>query len=299
MDKTIAMIGLDTSHTVAFTRLIQGPHPGERAVHGLRVVKALRFPSVFQSEEGQNQRQSAMESMGVVMAENIEEALEDVDAVFLEINDPALHVPYYEAVAGRGRPVFIDKPLAADVAGGRRICALARKTQTPTWSASSLRFIPALARARSAVAAPVAVQTFGALGHAAAGSDLIWYGVHAVEMLVAALGTGACAVRAVSGARGTVLMLEYPDERHGLVECLPGLYRYGGRLQSKDRVAFFDSGSGSPYPKLMNALRRFVFDGIVPVPLKESLEILDVLESAERSLTENRTVPLRGSENNA
>lgn len=288
--KTIAMIGLDTSHTVAFTKLIQ--KPGESIVDGMRVVKAFRFPSAFQSEEGQDARQAELESLGVTLAETLDEAVAGVDALFLEINDPALHLEYFEKVASCGKPVFIDKPLAASVAEGRRIQELARHHNLPVWSSSSLRFIPALTRAQAAIPRPERVHTFGPLGKAAAGSDLVWYGVHAVEMLVTAMGPGAAAVRAIEEPGGILLRVGYGDGRSGLVECLRGFGAYGGRLQTKKQVLFFDSGSGSPYEALMGALRAFVLDGKAPVPLAEALEVMTILEAGGKSLKEGREIEL-------
>ncbi len=288
--KTIAMIGLDTSHTVAFTKLIQ--KPGESIVDGMRVTKAFRFPSAFQSEEGQDARQAELESLGVSMAPTLDEAMTEVDALFLEINDPALHLEYFEKVVSCGKPVFVDKPLAATLVEGRRIQELARRHDLPVWSSSSLRFIPALARAQAAIPQPGRVHTFGPLGKAAAGSDLVWYGVHAVEMLVTAMGTGAAAVRAFEEPGGILLRIGYVDGRSGLVECLRGVGSYGGRLQTKNQIAFFDSGSGSPYVALMGALRAFVLDGKVPVPLAEALEVLAILEAGGKSLKEGREIEL-------
>ena len=73
-DKAITMVGLDTSHTVAFTKLIQNPE--DKIVDGMRVTRALRFPSVFQPEDGQDARQAELEAMGVSMAATIEDAVE-------------------------------------------------------------------------------------------------------------------------------------------------------------------------------------------------------------------------------
>jgi hypothetical protein len=259
-------------------------HPNHRVVAGIRAVKALRFPSAFQSEEGQDRRQEELASLGVQMATSMEEAVAGVDAIFLEINDPSLHLPYYEQAVRFGLPIFIDKPLAATTAEGRRIRELADKNGVPTWSASSLRFIPMLAEARKAIPTPLLTQTFGALGKAAAGSDLVWYGVHAVEMLVAALGCGACSLRALPDKHGVTLLIEYPDNRRGLVECLRGTHAYGGRLQTKEKVAFFSASVGSPYAALMTALRDFVVVGKAPVPLTEAQEVLAILVAGERAL---------------
>lgn len=287
-DKKIAMIGLDTSHTVEFTKLIQSTEPDKKIIDGMRVINAFRFPSAFQAEEGQDERQAMLEELGVTIMPSIEATVEGVDAIFLEINDPALHLQYFEKVAGFGLPVFIDKPLAANVTEGLRIQELTEKNNIPVWSASSLRFIPMLVEAQKTVINPIAGHTFGALGKAAAGSDLVWYGVHAVEMLIAGLGTGATSVQAIDDARGITLIIQYADGRRGIVECLRGLYKYGGRLQSEKEMAFFDSGTGSPYLALMTALHEFV-NGTIPVPLSEAHEILAILEAGERSLASGKT----------
>lgn len=292
-EKKIAMIGLDTSHTVVFTKLLQDPEV--RVVDGMRVVKALRFPSAFQSEEGQDGRQADLERLGVTMAASVEEVVEGVDAVFLEINDPALHLGYYEQIASLGLPVFIDKPLAAKVAEGTRIAELAEKHEAPTWSASSLRFIPPLLAARAEIESPKVVHTFGALGKAAAGSDLVWYGVHTVEMLVSAIGTGAQSVRAMQDDSAIVLSVSYPDERRGLVECRRGSFAYGGRLQGEDNIVHFDSLGQSPYAALMKALRGFVVEGEIPVPLAEAQEVLRILEAGEQALASGHEAPVYGA----
>lgn len=283
-EKKIAMIGLDTSHSVVFTQLIQGTAPDGGHVDGMRIAKAMRFPSVFQSEEGQDKRQVALEALGVEMVPDVESVLKGMDAVFIEINDPSLHLPYFEQVVDAGLPVFIDKPLAANVSEGRRIVELAEKHGVKAWSASSLRFLPQLIDAKKTVPAPAFGHTFGALGKAAAGNDLVWYGVHAVEMLTATLGTGAQSVQAIESQAGVVLLVSYAEGRSGVVECMRGSYQYGGRLQLQGNIAMYTNQNQSPYPGLIDALRDFVVEGKIPVPLSESLEILAILEAGVRSL---------------
>lgn len=46
-EKKIALIGMDTSHTVCFTKLIQGTAPDGGRIDEMRVKKAMRFPTVF------------------------------------------------------------------------------------------------------------------------------------------------------------------------------------------------------------------------------------------------------------
>ncbi|MFA5860033.1 MAG: hypothetical protein WC955_13310, partial [Elusimicrobiota bacterium] len=61
-----AIIGLDTSHTIAFTQRMQAPDcKPEHKVQGMKVINAMRFPSAYQSEPDQDKRQVQLEGWGV------------------------------------------------------------------------------------------------------------------------------------------------------------------------------------------------------------------------------------------
>lgn len=280
-DVKVGIIGLDSSHTPEFVRLIQGE---EKKMEGLRVEKAMRFASPFQAEFGQDERQAKIEKWGVRMCRSVEETVDGMDAVFVEINDPAQHLHYFEQVAGLGIPVFLDKPLAGTLNDGLKIVELAAKHRTNVWSASSLRFIPGLAAARTKAPDPVCANIYGALGKAASGSDLIWYGVHAVEMLNAVMGSGARSVRALSDDNGVVISVQYGNGRRGVVECNSNLYQYGGRLQRQDAFAVFDSVGEIFYVYLLQEIRQWLAGGPAPVSMSDALEILAILDAAERSI---------------
>lgn len=281
----IGIVGLDTSHTNAFTKLLQGEVSPEQKVDGMRVVHALRFPSPFQAEEGQDERQAELEKLGVTMKNSVEAVADGVDAIFLEINDPALHLTYFEQVAGLGIPVFLDKPLAANLEEGRRIAQLAKEKGTDMWSSSSLRFIRKLVAAKEALGeAPTFCNVFGALGKAAAGSDVVWYGVHVTEMLVASMGMGARSVRAVEGDAGVVAVVEYPENRRAVAEYNRGSYKYGGRIQQGSEVHFFDNTGDVLYYNLLVRIKDWLETGHVPVALEETLHVQAIMDAVETSL---------------
>lgn len=290
----IGIIGLDTSHTVAFTTLLQGKNtPAEQRIEGMRVVHAMRFPSPFQDEKGQNERQAQMEALGVVMKGNVAELARGMDAIFLEINDPAQHLPFFRQVAGLGLPVFIDKPLAGTLAEGRQIVELAKAKQTNAWSSSSLRYVRALAAARAQLPTPPTFcNVFGALGKAAAGSDVVWYGCHVTEMLVTAMGVGAQSVTAVQDPVGIVAVVSYPNGRRAVAEYSSGSYKYGGRVQAGNDVFYFDNGTEVLYYNLLVVIKRWLDTGALPVTLDESLEVQAIMEAVERSLAQQRPVAL-------
>ncbi len=290
----IGVLGLDTSHTVAFTKVLQAPDtPPEQRVEGLRVVHAMRFPSPFQDEKGQDERQAQLEALGVTMKSSVRELAEGMDALFLEINDPAQHLPFFRQVAALGLPVFLDKPLAANLAEGREIVALARACKTNLWTSSSLRFIRRLVAARQQMTAPPTFcNVFGALGKAAAGSDIVWYGCHVTEMLVTAMGRGARSVMAVEDPAGVVAIVSYDKGRRAVAEYNRGSYKYGGRIQAGNDVLYFDNTGDVLYYNLLVEIKRWLETGAAPVSLDESLEVQAIMEAVEQSLAQKGPAPV-------
>lgn len=291
---SVALIGLDSSHSVEFSRSMNDPDcPEKRKVSGLRSKSCLRFPSAFQAEEGQDERQAQLEAWGVEVTRDLDTAVAGCDVIMLEANDPVDHLPWFEKVAGLGKPIYVDKPLADSAANGRRIKEIAEASGISVWTASSLRFVRELAEAREAVTGPLAANVYGPLGKASAGSDVIWYGIHTAEMLVAALGTGIAAVQAVKDGQGVVAVATYHDGRRGVMECNTGIWSYGGRLASAESVTDYrvDTSVGL-YTNLLLQARDFFHGGDVPVPIDESIEIMALLEAIERSIASGNEEPL-------
>ncbi|MFA5058834.1 MAG: Gfo/Idh/MocA family oxidoreductase [Opitutaceae bacterium] len=115
-DVNVAIIGLDTSHSVEFPRRMQAPdYDPAFKVPGLRAVSCLRFETPFQDKKGLDARQLQLEAWGIKVTERLNEAVADCDAIMLEINDPAHHLEYFKQIATLGKRVFIDKPLADNI----------------------------------------------------------------------------------------------------------------------------------------------------------------------------------------
>jgi Oxidoreductase family, NAD-binding Rossmann fold len=285
----LAVIGLDTSHSIKFTELIQGE---DKKVDQLQVISCMRFPTPFQSEPDQDERQKTMEALGVKVTRDFDEAVKGVDGVLLEINDPQFHLEYFKKIAPLGLPVFIDKPLADNLTNGRTICKLADKYNLKAWSASSLRFPPEICSCVKEIGKADFANVYGPLGKAPSGSSLVWYGVHTFEMLMTIMGPGAKTVTARADAGGITAIVNYDEHRRGMVECNSNAYSYGGRGQNKDGVNSFTvnfANAGELYSNLIFALEKFFIDGIIPVSLNETIEIQAMMEAVEKSLTSGKT----------
>lgn len=277
----LAVIGLDTSHSTVFTELIQDKE--KKMVDKLQVISCMRFPTPFQSEPDQDKRQELLENLDVKVTRSFDEAVTGVDGIMIEINDPALHLEYFEKCANLGLPIFLDKPMADNIENGIKIYNISKEKNLKVWSSSSLRFSPEIIDCASKVKDPTIVNVFGALGKAASGNSLVWYGVHSFEMLITLMGRGAEYVYAREDARGIVSIVDYQGERRGIVECNSGSYKYGGSSRSNELAETYIT-AGSPYPYQIAALESFFIDGIIPVPLEETLEIQAMLDAAVKSL---------------
>src|SRR3954467_3689752 len=144
------IIGLDTSHVIAFTQVLNDPKAsGELA--GIRVVAGYPggsddIPSSRERVAGYTKE--LREKYGVEIVDSIDDLLKKVDVVLLESVDGRPHLEQARPVFRARKPVFIDKPVAGSLADGIAIFELARETNTPCFSSSSIRFSPGIAAMR-------------------------------------------------------------------------------------------------------------------------------------------------------
>ena len=292
-DLKLAIVGLDTSHAEKFPEQLQSPEiPAEQRIPGMRAVSCLKFMTPFTTEEVLAERTAKLESWGVRVTENFDEAVSDCDAILLEINDPAYHVEYFERAAKLGKPIFLDKPMADTFENGKKIVSIAEADSVSFFTASSLRFVPELESASAEVGKPELASVYGPLGKALAGSSIVWYGVHAFEMLERAMGTGASRVTAVRDERGTVVTVGYRDGRRGIVELTEEMSQYGGVLRSADKVKPYVVNMDNAYSGLLKQIVKFLNEDFIPVSIEESLEIMHLLDAAERSYDSGKPVDL-------
>jgi predicted dehydrogenase len=114
--KRIGMIGLDTSHCVAFTKEFNATSPDPK-LGGYKVVAA--YPKGSSEIESSYSRipkyTEEMKTLGVKIVDSIEALLEMVDVVLLETNDGRLHLEQALPVLKAGKTMFIDKPMTASL----------------------------------------------------------------------------------------------------------------------------------------------------------------------------------------
>jgi predicted dehydrogenase len=283
------IIGLDTSHVVAFTELLNAPKP-KPEVAGVRVVAAFPggspdIPSSRDRVAGYTEK--LRKEFGVEIVGSIDELLAKVDVVLLESVDGRPHLEQARPVFQARKPVFIDKPVAGTLADAIAIFKLAEETGTPCFSSSSLRFSPGIAAERHdpKVGDILGCDTFGPCSLEEHHPDLFWYGVHGVESLYTIMGTGC---RSVSRTQTENTELVVGIWENGHVGTFRGMrkgpYKYGGTVfGTKGNAPLGDYGG---YQPLVEEIVKFFKTGKPPVAADETIEIFAFMEAADESKRE-------------
>lgn len=286
----VGIIGLDTSHVVAFTDLLNRSDNADQ-VPGARVVAA--YPQGSRDIESSVSRvagyTAALENLGVEIVSSIDALIERVDAVMLESNDGRVHLEQAAPVLAAGKRLFIDKPMAASLADAIAIFRIAAHHRTPVFSSSSLRFGPATQAVRNgSIGVVLGCDTHAPLVIEPTHPDLFWYGIHGCEALFTAMGTGCQAVSRTKTAECDLVVGEWKEGRIGSFRGLRnGKKTYGGTAFGTQAVTAVGENAG--YRPLVSEIVQFFQTGTPPVAEQETVELLAFMEAADESVRRGGT----------
>jgi predicted dehydrogenase len=284
----VGMIGLDTSHVTAFTKLLNDKSDPNH-VPGARVVAAFKGGSPdVESSRARIDRFTAelKDKWGVEIVDSIEELCKKVDAVLLESVDGRPHLSQVRPVFAARKRVFIDKPFAASYAGAHEIVRLSRESGTPFFSSSSLRFVEDLQAVKrdEKLGALLGAFTYGPAPTEPHHPDLFWYGIHAVEMLYTLMGPGCESVTRVRADGADVVTGKWEDGRVGTMRGIrDGKPDYGAVAFGTKANLATPASMKSDYRNLLVEIVKFFQTGAPPVPPEETLEIMAFMEAADLS----------------
>ncbi|MEZ4703100.1 MAG: Gfo/Idh/MocA family oxidoreductase [Rhodothermales bacterium] len=280
----VGMIGLDTSHSTAFTKVLND-EAAEPDVAGFRVVAAYPkgSPDIESSVSRVPGYTEEMRAMGVEIVDSIERLLTMVDVVLLETNDGRPHYEQVLPVLKAGKPVFIDKPVAGTLADAIRIFDAAKQYGVPVFSSSSLRYSAnAQAVRNGSVGKVLGAEAYSPATLEPTHPDLFWYGIHGVETLFTAMGVGCERVVRVSTRDTDVVVGTWADGRIGTFRGLrAGHKNYGGTAFGETGIQ--ELGPYDGYRPLVVEIVRFFRTGAAPVTAEETLEIYTFMEAADES----------------
>jgi GFO/IDH/MocA oxidoreductase family protein len=285
----VGIIGLDTSHSVEFTRILNARGADASGVQvgaaAYRVTHAYPYGSrtIASSNSRIPRYVEAVRTRGVAIVDSIAALLDEVDAVLLETNDGRLHLTQALQVFEAGKSVFVDKPLAASLVDVLGIVDAAADEGVPMFSSSPLRFAPATVDiAEGRIGRVLGADTYSPAKLEPTHPDLFWYGIHGVESLFTVMGTGCRHVRRIYQDGTEVVVGEWMDGRIGTFRgTRTGRDLYGGTAFGEDGVAHLGGSDG--YEPLVRAIVRFFDSGQPPVSAEETVEIYAFMQAAQVS----------------
>ncbi|MET3697579.1 predicted dehydrogenase [Bacillus oleivorans] len=298
-DLKIGMIGLDTSHSIAFTRLLNDtsdPH----WVEGGKVV--IAYPGGSEDFELSWSRVKGFTKemktrFGVKIADSVVQVAAESDAILLESADGRKHFEQLGSIVSCQKPIFIDKPFCLSSQEAYEMQQLSLTYQTPIFSCSALRFAQNLTQILSQqdTGRAAGADCFGPLEFVDTQPGYFWYGIHTIEMLFAILGRDVHSVQVFESEDHDFLMARWRDGRIGTI-----------RGDKKGKLPFcasihFESGhkyvnasqSHTPYyASLLQQIIGFFQDHIPRVPVNETIEIIRFIEAANKSKSTGKAVQL-------
>lgn len=215
---------------------------------------------------------------------SIEEIVEKSDViVLLSPGWPEFHERLSQVPLSSGKPVYIDKPMADSYAAAARMFAMADKHHTPVTSSSALRFGSQFQSQREGWKGnPV---QFASVRGGGVIRGFVNYGIHQIELLVMALGTGASRVMQVYGKDSEIdlMLIDYPDGRRGVLNRMPNLgFELTGRCQ--DKAEFKASDFNDCFPRMIDNMMRFFATCESSIPRSETLEAMRIFEAGIKAL---------------
>lgn len=286
-DLRLGIIGTDTSHVIEFTKMLNDADSPEH-VRGARVVAAFKGGSSEMPDSYKRVDRFANElrtRWNIQFVPDIASLCAKVDGIMLESLDGRQHLEQVKQAAACGKPLWIDKPLASSLAAAKEITRVTSDAGVPWFSASSLRF--------SEIATSVKVPKLSAAVSWGAGPlgqgdlDLAWYAIHTIELLYAIMGPGCEEVTRIHTEASDIIIGKWRDGRTGEAHVMRPDRDYGALVFHENKFVTSPPKAEDSYRPLVLEIVHFFETKRPPVPNTETLETIEFMDAASRSMKAN------------
>jgi predicted dehydrogenase len=296
MPLSIGFVGMDTSHVVAFTQLLNDPaHPNH--IPGAKVTNGFPGGSV-EMPLSINRLPGYVEELkskwNVAIVDSPEEVAKRCDLVFIMSIDGRQHLDQFRRTLPHKKPTFIDKPFATSSADAKEMFHLARQANIPLMSASALRYADNLTALLTASSEKITgVDVFGPMNILPEPPGWFWYGVHSVEAAVTVLGPGWKEVHAVATENTDIMTATWSDGRIAAIRGIRNAHGSFGitihREKSYQQADLYKNPRPL-YAGMLEAILKNLPAGKSAIPEAETLEIIQLLEAANEARTTGKAV---------
>ncbi len=205
----IGIIGTENSHANGFAEFMNKPDEnGKYRYDDCRITMCWgHYPE---------SNKALAEQYGIEkIADNIEEMVNNVDAVMITARDGKFHAEFAKPFIEAGIPAFIDKPFTVDIEEAKEVIALAKEKKVPLCGGSSLKFAPEVIELKEMIKkgdrevfggnimAPILLDSEY--------SGFFFYASHLTEMTLEMFGYNPKSVTATRHNHGVVATINYDD----------------------------------------------------------------------------------------
>ena len=214
------------------------------------------------------------EKYGAARCETIEEVIEKSDyLIVLSPDNCEMHETLCRLPLASGKPTYVDKTFAPDLATARRIFAVAEENNTPCYSTSALRFASEYGNVdREQI---TAINCWGP-------GNFETYSIHQLEPLMMLMEEPAEKVLYQESENWYQLLIAFPDGRRGSISGYRTGSPFAMNLAGKESGQLITVESDYFHHFIME-LVRFFRTGQVPVSHEETLGIMAAREAGVKA----------------
>lgn len=207
------------------------------------------------------------EKYGIARCTSLEEITEKSDClIVLSPDNCEMHEGLCQIPLRSGKPVYVDKTFAPDLATAARIFAVAEQSSTPCYSTSALRFAEEYAGIDTGKI--TAISTFGP-------NDPDTYSIHQLEPIMMLMKTPVHQVLFSGDSTWYTVLLRFADGRLGSLSGLMGGSPFITNIQM-DGGARCITVTSDFFGAFIAELVEFFRTAEVKVPHEETLQIMAV-----------------------
>ncbi|MGZ9587154.1 Gfo/Idh/MocA family protein [Paenibacillus marinisediminis] len=285
----LGIVGLDTSHSVAFTELLNNPSNPNHIPGGQIVIASPGISSSIpvSSTRAEGYMRTLQDDYGIPITESLEQVAHESDAILLTSADGELHEAQLQKLAPYGKPIYIDKPFALSVDVAARMIHTANQYHIPLMSSSALRYTDVLVEALNSSTDPIdSVDVYGPIPSMDGVPGWFWYGIHSVELMHAVMGAGCSTVQATPTPDGAHVLIRWEDGRCASIRGLLNGSSFGAVIHRHMASQQVDiSTMRKPfYASLLEQVVTMFQTGQTPLPVSHTLEVIGCLEAIHESL---------------
>lgn len=292
----LAMLGMieGNGHPYSWSAIVNGfdpaamaqcPYPAILSYLGKQRVENVRIPGARVTHLWTDDPADAPKVAAASLIPNVvakpEDVIDQVDAVIISTDDGDDHIRRVKPFIEAGLPVFVDKPMATNIADLRQFVQW-HKAGAVILSTSGMRYAPEMRLNEEQR------SQLGDLRWITSFTCKTWerYGIHALEAVEPLLGPGFLTVQALSDAGGDVMHLTHRSGVRVTIGALHDAYGSFGAVHLYGTQGQLPLRLTDTYNAFRGQLAAFIDmlqTGARPLPFDETVELMAVIIAGRRS----------------